>query len=97
MATIQQIRADLKEIRYYYSRRKMFDSASVTVIHSAVLDKVEKYNLAVRNAPARLYDLYISLYVQNHTQASLAYIRNCSADYIKQLNKQLCNYLLKRV
>ena len=95
MLTIQKIREDLKEIRYYYSKQKMFDSVSKTVIQSSVLDKVNKYNQAVKDAPARLYDLYISLYVYDNTQEALAYDRDCSCDYIRQLNKRLCEYLLK--
>lgn len=49
----------------------------------------------MKNAPARLFNLYISLYTQNNTQAALAYDWDFSNDYIKQLNKQLCEYLMK--
>ena len=97
MATLQQIREDLKEIRYYYSRRKLFDTSSTTIIQSSVLDKVAKYNLALKNAPASLYGLYVALYVQNNTQKSLSHNWNCSVDYIKHVNKLLCNYLLSVV
>jgi len=95
MLTIQQIREDLKDIRYYYSKQKMFDHASKTVIQSSVLDKVNRYNQAVKDAPARLYDIYVSLYVQNNSQEALAYDWDYSPDYIKQLNKKLCDFLLK--
>jgi len=94
MLTKQKVREDLKEIRYYYSKQKMFDDAGKTVVQSAVLEKVSKYNQAVKDAPARLFDLYISLYVQNNSQAALAYDWDFSTDYIKQLNKQLCEFLL---
>jgi hypothetical protein len=53
------------------------------------------YNQAVKDAPARLYDLYISLYVQNNSQAALAYEWDYTNDYIKRLNNRLCEYLLK--
>jgi len=97
MATLQQIREDLREIRYYYSRQTLFDAFSITIVQSSVLDKVARYNLALKNAPARLYCLYIALYVKNNTQKTLSYNWNCSVDYIKHLNKLLCNYLLSKV
>lgn len=91
---LKTIHNDLKEIRYYYSKQKQFDSASRTVIASAVVDTVNKYNNAVKYAPARLFDLYISLYTQNNTQSTVAFDWDVSEDYIKQLNRKLCEYLL---
>ncbi len=93
MVTMRQIREDLREIRYYYSKRELLDKASKVILPNSVLEKVERYNQAVANAPIRLYDLYVSLYVQNNTQAALSYDWDFSPDYIKQLNKQLCEYL----
>ena len=95
MVTMQQVRDDLKEIRYYYSKRKDFEAASKCVVESAVTYKVNRYNLAIKTTPARLYDLYISLYTQNNSQCALAEDWGFCNDYIKQLNKQLCEYLLK--
>lgn len=94
MVTMQAIREDLKEIRYYYSKQKLFDSASKCVVESSVLEKVNRYNQAVKNAPARLYDLYISVYTQNNTLFAMTYEWDYCYDYIKQLNKQLCEFLL---
>lgn len=93
--TIHGIRENLRDIRYYYSKQKDFEFAAKTVGQSAVVDTVNKYNQAVKDAPARLYDLYVSLYVLNNNQAALAYEWDKSNDYIKQLNKQLCEFLLK--
>lgn len=94
MLTLQRIRKDLRDIRYYYSKQKDFDKAAPIVGKNSVLDKVSKYNKAVRDAPARLYDVYVSLYVNNNTQDALAYDWDCTDDYIRQLNKQLCVYFL---
>jgi len=49
MITINQIREDLREIRYYYSKQKVFDQASKTVIQSSVIDKrqVKSGNMTV--------------------------------------------------
>jgi hypothetical protein len=92
MLAIQEVRRELREIRYYYSKQKIFDNATKE-IPSSVIETVSRYNQAIKNAPARLYDLYIHLYVQNNTQEALAYDWDYSNDYIKQLNKQLCEYL----
>ena len=93
--TIDEIRADLREIRYYYSKQKVFDSAAKTVSRSSVMDTVDIYNEVIKFAPARLYDLYIALYVQNNSQEALAYDWGFSAEYIRRLNKQLYGFLLK--
>ena len=70
--TIEQIRKELQDIRYYYSRKAMFDRASDCVAKNAAVELARKYNEAIQTAPPKLYDLYISLYTDNNTQASLA-------------------------
>lgn len=93
MLTNQEIRRDLKDIRYYYSKQKLFEDASKTIVQNTVLEKVSKYNQAMKDAPARLFSIYISLYVQNNTQTALAYDWGFSIEYIKLLSKQLCEFL----
>lgn len=93
MVTMQQIRADLKEIRYYYAQQKDMERMSKSVGGSARRAMVDKYNAAVCKAPFRLYRLYGALYIDDNTQFGVALDWNCSADYIKQLNKQLCKFL----
>ncbi len=95
MVTMQEIREDLRQIRYYYSKKEMFENATKYIVASSVVDKVNRYNEAVKDAPPRLYDLYVSLYVQNNTQAALAYEWDYCNDYIKRLNKQLCVFFFK--
>lgn len=95
--TIQQIKEDLKEIRYYYSRQRDFDCASRVIGQSTVTEKAERYNAAVRKAPAVLYDLYVSLYVNNNTQLVVSLDWDCSPDYIKRMNNKLCAFLSKEL
>ena len=64
--TTEEIRAELQDVRYYYSRKAMFDRAK-----------------------PRLYDIYVTLYVENNTQASAAEKWGCSEGYIRYLNRQL--------
>lgn len=40
MLTLDKIREDLKEVRYYYSRKKLFDEHSGSISPNAVLEKV---------------------------------------------------------
>ena len=92
MMSINQIREDLKEIRYYYARKEMFDSAISVVGLSAILDKAEKYNTAVRQAPARLYDLYVSLYIRNNTQEGFSIDVGYTPEYINLLHSKLLRF-----
>lgn len=68
MLPLSKIRADLKEIRYYYERKEVFDHAIGGGCFNDVLNKVRRYSHAVQSAPPRLYDLYILLYVKCLTQ-----------------------------
>lgn len=97
MITLEQIREDLKDIRYYYSKQELFDHATVRVVRNTILEKVERYNNAMQDAPLKLYDLYISLYVRNNTQLALSFDWDYSSDYIKQLNRKLCEFLQKKL
>ena len=97
MKTLAQIREDLRAIRFYYSKQKDIERASKSVGTSTVLNMVERYNEAIRNAPIRLYDLYNSLYVENNTQAVVAEDRDCSTEYIRRQHKQLCEYLQREL
>jgi hypothetical protein len=95
MITINQVREDLKEIRYYYSMQKLFDSAANTVKPVAILNKVDRYNAVMKLAPAKLYIIYMSLYVQNNTQAALAEEWGYTREYVKEINQKLVEYLHK--
>ena len=57
MKTLHQIREDLRAIRFYYEKKSDLERGAKHIGESAVVQLVEKYNAAVRNAPVRLYDL----------------------------------------
>ena len=57
MLPLEQLREDLKEIRYYYARKDVFDSAVKTLGINEMLAKADKYNQAARTAPPTLLDL----------------------------------------
>lgn len=89
---IAKIREDLKDIRYYYSRKAMFEKASASVGENSILKKIDNYNTLIRLAPPRLYDLYVSLYLENNTQESLSDKLGYSVEYISKLNSQLIKF-----
>lgn len=94
MYTLQSIKNDLIDLRYYFANREHFENISNDVAPSSVLMKVKIYNEAIKDAPAQLYDLFVSLYTKNYTQASLAKYWGYSDGYIKYLNNKLCKHLL---
>ena len=58
-----QVKADLKEIRYYYQMKQVFDSAKEIIQPKVLLSKVDRYNSVIKNAPAKLFIIYYSLYI----------------------------------
>lgn len=92
--TIKEIKEDLKEIQYYYAHEKDFERANKIVGQNRITAKAERYNAAVRNAPPRLYDVYLSLYVYFNTQIVAADDMDLSVSHIKRLNRQLCEFFL---
>lgn len=92
---LNEIRDDLKEIRYYYSRKFVFDGLEKNITNNAIQEKIDKYNCAMRVANVQLFDIYISLYLQNNTQESLAETLGYSVEYVSRLNKRLLTYLFE--
>ena len=97
MLSLTKIKEDLKEIRYYYIRKELFDKALKQVATNTIMDKVLRYSNAISTAPPRLYDMYISLYVNNYTQEGLSNELGYTTEYINRQNKQLVLYLQKNL
>lgn len=93
MEGMDRIRQDLKAVRYYYANRELFDYAAKDIGENEVLKTVNRYNAAVQKAPAKLYALYIGLYVGNRTQEALAQDMNFSPDYIYRQHRKLLRFL----
>lgn len=94
MKTIADIKTDIKDIRYYYSKRKDFDNASKTFVESAVIKKAEIYSNVIKTAPAKLYDLYVAFVVNNNSQVIVAEDWGFCVEYIKNLCRKMYAYLL---
>lgn len=92
MVTVDQIRRDLKNIRYYYARREVFENSEAEIGGMAFLPIIRKYNQAIREAPPRLYDLYVSLYLLNNTQRELADKMGLTPEHVQVLHRGLIHY-----
>lgn len=95
--TLATIREDLKDIRYYYMRKEVFDKAFSTTGENIIVKKVQAYNSAIKDASPKLYDLYVSLYIECHTQESLSDKLGYTPEYIQMLNKKLLKFLQNSV
>ena len=93
MKELKEIRKDLKEIRYYYSRKDIFDKAIGGEGVNAVIAKASKYNELMQIAPPRLYDIYVSLYVRNYTQEGLSVELGYTPEYVQLQHKKLLLYI----
>jgi len=91
MKTLDEIRQDLRDIGYYYSRKETFDDGVIG--HCSIAKKVSKYNKVASTAAPRLYDIYVSLHVKNTTQAALSRDLGYTPQYIQMLNKELLEYI----
>ena len=97
MPTLNFIREELKEIRYYISRKEIFDKVVHCVGKNAIERRLEIYNKYICEAPPRLYDLYVSLYLDNNTQESLSEKLGYSMEHICRLNTQLVKFFQQKM
>ena len=97
MITSSRVRKDLQDIRYYYSRKEVFDKAENSVGKTMMLETIECYNNAICMAPPKLYDVYVSLYLHNNTQESLSEKLGYTFEYISRLNTKLISFFQKHV
>lgn len=89
MIQTEQIKNELKEVRYYISRRDNLDKLFRQIGQTNLWNLTQKYNNAIRSAPARLYDLYGCLYVQNKTQEAVSQELGYSPEYVRKFVKEL--------
>lgn len=97
MISAENVKKDLREIRYYYSRKEALDEASNSIGCLPVKKVIEKYNCVIRQAPLRLYDLYSCLYLRGETQEAISIELGYTIQYIRKLMNELFIYLQKNV
>ncbi len=88
----EAVRRELRELKYYYSRKANMDELFKETGATEILSIVQKYNNYIRAASARLYDLYGCLYLQNKTQTATAIELGYTQEYVRKANKELMTY-----
>ena len=97
MITDKKVKSDLESIKFYYANQQSFDIAVNSIGECAVIETVKRYNEAIKDAPAMLFDLYVSLYVMGQTQLEVALDWERCADYVYKQNIKLRKYLSERI
>ena len=95
MVTMETIKKDLHEIRYYYQRKEQFDKAFETIgACSPIIEKAERYHRAICEAPPRLFEMYHHLFVDFRTYEQTAEELHYSKSYIYKMCKGLYEFFL---
>lgn len=97
MTNNKEVRANLKSIKYYYARKATMDNDFKDIVENDIAKLTEKYNSILSKAPAKLYDMYVSLYLKHHTQESLADSTCYSRSYIYKLNRELIDFITQEI
>ena len=95
MKTVDKVREDLSDIKHYYANQKDFERVSSVLGKPSALEMVEHYNRHVKNAPIKLFNLYVCLYLDNNSQETVAEDWGYSVGYVKVLNKQLYDFFVE--
>lgn len=95
MKSLNEVKKELKQIRFYYANKKDIEKFSESVGENYIVNIVKQYNEAVCNAPIQLYYLYCCLYLNNNSQEVVAEDWSYSVKYIQKLNKALCEFIQK--
>lgn len=93
----EQLKNDLRQIRFYYRRKEVFDEGNLIIGENGTAILAEKYNAAICKAEPQLYDLYFRLYIGGLTQIAYANEMAYVADTVQKLHKQLLIYLQKEI
>lgn len=90
--TVKEIRQDLIDVRYYYANKALLEKCMKDTGSPMFMEKVNKYNQAITFADPKTYCLYVSLYLENNTQESLATKWVYSTDNIQHMHEKLLKF-----
>ena len=94
---MNQIKRDLKEIKYYYENKELLDLYfnQFSGIEDTVQDKAYRISRCVALAPVHIQEIYLELYVNHKTVCALANEKYCSEQYLVKRKTELFKYLYK--
>lgn len=90
---VDEIRKDLRDIKFYYSYRKDLLEAVKIIYENELVYKIDLYNKIMAKAPIKLYHLYYGLFILGYTQKAFSDKMCYSVEYISMLNSMLIAYL----
>ncbi len=89
MKSLKEIREDLRDVRFYYSKKALFDALPNEICSHEVLEKVKLYNDMAQKAPLRLFEVYVVTYIEVNSQESAAIKLNYAYQYLHALHTEL--------
>lgn len=89
----KEVRRNLRSIKYYFARKASLDTAFKDIVENDIVSLTDRYNNILKKAPTILFDIYVSLYLKNYTQETLADKTCYSRSYIYKLNTQLIDFI----
>lgn len=92
-----EIREDLKQIKFYYSRKKLFVKGVAKIGQIGIQSKLDKYNSVICLATPQMYELYYEIDVTNKTHEEYADEYGYSVNYVYKLNHKLMQYFEKEL
>jgi len=97
MKEAKEIRKDLRQIRYYYTRIQNKCVGTKVGVLNAIEELVQKYNAAIKNAPVQSYDLYCAMYIEGNTLDDLADKWGFDRSTMHKYHKALVAYLQSKI
>ena len=94
--TVNQIREELMQVRYYYANKELLDQSMQITGNAEFLEMIKKYNSSILAAEPKLYAVYVYLYLENYTQVALANKWGFAPEYIQRLHSRLLNFFHKQ-
>ena len=92
MISLDLIKNELEDIKYYYSRKDMFDKAFNSVGKNEILQTVERYNAIICSAPPKVYEMYVTLYIECCTYEAAAEALCYSVNYVYKTHKKILDF-----
>lgn len=92
MITIETIKQQLENIRYYYGRKETFEKAFNFLGKNSILQTVDTYNQAICHASPRLYEVYIAIYINCCTYELAAETLGFSVSHIYRVNREIIDF-----
>ena len=90
--TVQAVKSDLKEVRFYYAHRDLYARA-LAESKNQIAGLVEAYEGYMEHAPAELFVLYHCLIVEGKSRKETIEEWQMSLTHLKVRYNRLCEYL----